>query len=312
MEFKHVPVMLNEVLEYLKPQANENFVDCTLGGGGHAKAILQKTSPNGKLIGIDLDPEAVEAARKNLQEFKSRTILFNDNYKNLAKIIYDAGINTISGILLDLGLSSYELQDQSRGFSFKGSNFLDMRFGSTKQTAADILNQYREEDLIRIFKEYGEERHAKLIAKAIVAERKENKIETTDQLVSLIEKVYANKPKPKKIHVATKVFQALRIEVNQELDNLKEILPIALNILEQGGRLVIISFHSLEDKIVKEFFKKEAKGCICPPELPDCRCQHIPQIKILTKKVVFPQESEMQNNPKSRSAKLRAAVKIVN
>ncbi len=312
MQFKHEPVMINEVLEYLKPQANENFIDCTLGGGGHAKEILQRTSPNGQLLGIDLDSQAIEAAKKNLKEFKSRMVLVSDNYKNLAKIIYDAGINKISGILLDLGLSSYELQDQSRGFSFKGSAFLDMRFGSTDKTAADVINHYKEEELARIFKEYGEERHARLIAKEIITARKKNKITTTDQLVDLIERVYKNKPKPRKINVATKVFQALRIEVNDELDNLKKVLPDALAVLAKGGKLVVISFHSLEDKIVKEFFKKESRGCICPLELPECQCQHVPQIKILTKKVIRPQQSEIAINPRSRSAKLRAVIKIVN
>jgi len=311
MKFEHEPVLLKEALDYLDPKSNENFIDCTLGGGGHAKEILERTSPKGKLLGIDLDPQAISASQNNLQGFKSRITLVNDNYKNLKQIIYDTGFNKINGILLDLGLSSYELQDSARGFSFKGSAFLDMRFGRAGKTAADIINNYKAEDLIKIFKEYGEERYAKQIAQEIVIERKNNKITQTNQLVSLIDKVYQNKPKPRKIHPATKVFQALRIEVNDELNNLKQVLPQALTVLEKGGRLAVISFHSLEDRIVKEFFKREAKECLCPPQVPVCVCGHQAQLKILTKKAIKPSIAEIESNPRSRSAKLRAALKII-
>ncbi len=310
MKFEHTPVLLDEVIEYLKPQPNQNFIDCTLGGGGHAKAILKRTGPNGKLLGIDLDEQAIKAASQNLQKFKDRMVLINDNYQNLNQIVYDTGFNKINGILLDLGLSNYQIQAEARGFSFKGDSFLDMRFGKTEQTAADIINNYKEADLIRIFKEYGEERYAKQIAREIVDLRKKQPITKTNQLVNIIEMVYQNKPKPKKIHVATKVFQALRIEVNNELANLKKILPQALEVLAENGRLVVISFHSLEDKIVKEFFKKEAKDCLCPPQIPICVCEHKARLKILTKKVIKPGQTEIMKNPRSRSAKLRAAVKI--
>lgn len=310
MKFEHTPVLLDEVIEYLKPQPNQNFIDCTLGGGGHAKAILKRTGPNGKLLGIDLDEQAIKAASQNLQKFKDRMVLINDNYQNLNQIVYDTGFNKINGILLDLGLSSYEMQDPIRGFSFKKSAFLDMRFSKTGKTAADVLNNYKEEDLARIFKEYGEERHAKQIAKEIVSARKKEKIETTDQLVALIEKVYKNKPKPRKIHVATKIFQALRIEVNDELNNIKKVLPQALAALDKQGHIVVISFHSLEDRIVKQFFKKESKDCICPSDIPVCQCDHEAQLKILTKKVVTPSQREISQNPRSRSAKLRAAIKL--
>ncbi len=311
MNFKHEPVLLNEVIQYLAPEPNENFIDCTIGGGGHAKEILKKTAPNGKLLGIDLDPQAISASAENLNEFKARISLVNDNYKNLKQIVYVAGFTQISGILLDLGLSSFELQDSARGFSFKGSAFLDMRFGQTGQTAADILNNYKEIDLIKIFKEYGEERYARQIASEIVRQRKINKITKTDQLVAIIENVYKNKPKPRKIHVATRVFQALRIEVNDELNNLKKVLPVILPLLNKGGRVAIISFHSLEDRIVKQFLKREAKECLCPPYLPVCQCKHHAQLKILTKKVITPSLAEIKANSKSRSAKLRAAVKII-
>ncbi|HDQ22835.1 MAG TPA: 16S rRNA (cytosine(1402)-N(4))-methyltransferase RsmH [Candidatus Uhrbacteria bacterium] len=310
MKFKHQPVLVKEVLQYLSPKANENFIDCTFGAGGHAKEILRLTAPAGKLLGIDLDPEAIKAAKENLKNFRNRIVLVNDNYKNLKEIIYDTGFNKINGILLDLGISSYELQDQTRGFSFKVSAFLDMRFGNGKKTAADVVNHYKEEELAKIFKEYGEERYSRQIAREIVLSRKKNKINTTDQLVSLIEKVYKNKPKPHKIHVATKIFQALRIEVNDELNNLKKILPVSLEILEKEGRLVVISFHSLEDRIVKHFFRQEAKDCICPPESLECRCQHKARLRILTKKVVMAGKEEIISNPRSRSAKLRAALKI--
>jgi 16S rRNA (cytosine1402-N4)-methyltransferase len=311
MKFQHEPVLVKEVLEYLAPKPNENFIDCTLGGGGHANEILKMSSPDGKLLGIDLDPEAIKAAQENLQGFNQRIVLVNQNYNNLKQIIYVARFNQINGILLDLGLSSYELQDSRRGFSFKGSAYLDMRFGSDGKTAADIINNYKEAELIKIFKDYGEERHSSQIAREIVKERKTRKITQTDQLVFIIENVYKNKPKPKNIHVATKVFQALRIEVNDELNNLKKVLPQALEALVIGGRLAVISFHSLEDRIVKEFFKREAKECLCPPRLPICQCGHKPQLKILTKKIITPSVAEIKINPRSRSAKLRVALKII-
>ncbi len=310
MEFKHQPVLINEVLHYLAPKANENFIDCTIGGGGHAGEILKKNAPKGKILGIDLDKAAINAASENLKEFGSRVILINDNYKNLKKIVYDvAGFTKINGILLDLGLSSYELEDETRGFSFRNKSPLDMRFGSTDKTAAYILNQYKEDNLIKIFKEFGEERYARQIAGEIIEYRKLKPISTTDQLVDIIEAVYKNKPKPK-IHVATKVFQALRIAVNEELINIKEILPQAVDILEGGGRIAIISFHSLEDKIIKNYFRQESKGCICPPKLPICNCGHKAKLKLLTKKVIIPQQEEIAQNPRSRSAKLRVAIKI--
>lgn len=309
MSLQHEPVLLNEVIEYLNPQPGQNFVDCTLGGGGHARAILEKTTPGGKLLAIDLDIKALEIAKTNLKEYSSRILFINDNFKHLENIVRLEGLNKYDGILLDLGLSSIELSDEDRGFSFQKNNVLDMRFGSGGKTAADIVNGYKEADLARIFKEYGEERHGSLIARAIVNYRGKEKILKANQLVAIIESVYKNKPKPK-IHVATKVFQALRIEVNDELNNLKQVLPVALKLLATGGRIAVISFHSLEDRIVKNFFKQEAKDCLCPPSLPICRCNHKAGLRILTKKVITPREQEIKNNPRSRSAKLRAALKI--
>lgn len=309
MSLQHQPVLLNEVIEYLNPQPGENFIDCTLGGGGHAEAILKKTAPDGKLIAIDLDVNALAIAKDKLVNYGKRIIYINDNYRNLENIVKSAKCSKINGILLDLGLSSIELDDPSRGFSFKNNAFLDMRFGGENMTAADILNTYTETDLIRIFRDYGEERFSKQIAKEIIAYRGKEKIQKTSQLVSIIEGVYRNKPRPK-IHVATKVFQALRIEVNDELNNLSQVLPIALNILTKGGRLVVISFHSLEDRLVKNFFKRENTDCLCPPKVPVCRCNHHASLKILTKKIITAKELEIINNPRSRSAKLRAAIKI--
>ncbi len=309
MSLQHEPVLLNEVIEYLNPRSGENFIDCTLGGGGHAKAILKKTTPGGKLIAIDLDTKALEIAKANLKEYSNRIIFVNDNYKHLENIVASSKINIFAGILLDLGFSSMELADESRGFSFQKDAFLDMRFGTSGKTAADILNGYKEADLIRIFKDYGEERHSSLIARAIVNNRGKEKITTTNQLVAIIETVYKNRPKPK-IHVATKVFQALRIEVNEELNNLQQVLPVALKLLNRGGKIAVISFHSLEDRIVKNFFKQEARDCLCPPKVPLCNCGHKASLKILSKKVIIASEQEIKNNPRSRSAKLRVAVKI--
>jgi len=310
MKFVHQPVLAGEVIEYLKPEPNQNFIDCTLGGGGHAQEILKLSKPNGKLLGIDLDPEAIKASKAKLKAYQQRVFLVNDNYKNLKQIVYDNSFDKINGILLDLGLSSFELADPKRGFSFQTSAPLDMRFGQTVLTASQIVNSYKEKQLSKIFKEYGEERYSKQIAQEIVKQRREEKISKTDQLVAIIEKVYQNKPKPKKIHVATKVFQALRIEVNDEINTLKKILPICLQLLAPKGRLVVISFHSLEDKIVKQFLKQEARDCICPPEIPVCQCNHQTKVKILTKKVIQPTITEIKNNPRSRSAKLRVAEKI--
>ncbi|MDD5341076.1 MAG: 16S rRNA (cytosine(1402)-N(4))-methyltransferase RsmH [Patescibacteria group bacterium] len=309
MSLNHTPVLLEEAIRYLDPKPGENFIDGTLGAGGHARAILEHTTPGGKLLAIDLDIKAIELAKNNLTEFADRVLYTNDNFKNLEKIANESEISEFDGILLDLGLSSMELNDEKRGFSFSKDSFLDMRFGSGGLTAADVINKYSENELIRIFKTYGEERHAKLIAAEIVRQRKIGKITTTNQLVNIIEKVYQGKARPK-INVATKVFQALRIEVNGELENLKQVLPVALKILKKGGRLGVISFHSLEDRIVKEFFKKEAKDCLCPPQVPVCVCGHKVSLKILTKKVIIPSNKELINNPRSRSAKLRAAIKL--
>lgn len=291
----HEPVLLQEVLDGLNPQPNQNYIDCTFGGGGHALAILEMIKPLGKLIGIDWDPQVVQNSQNE------NLILVNDSYKNLKKIINELRINKISGILLDLGLSSDQLDSGDRGFSFQGEGFLDLRYNpeSDRPTAAEILRTYSEKELLTIFKNYGEEPLAWPIVKQIIKRRQNAKfIETADMLVQLVSDEYRRKYRSRSKHnPATKVFQALRIAVNDEYGNIKNVLPDAIEILASGGRLAVISFHSGEDRIVKHFFKKEV-------------VKEQPKIKIITKKPIIASEDEIRKNPRSRSAKLRLVEKI--
>ena len=265
-----------------------------------------------ELLGIDLDQLAIKTTQENLKQYKSQLIIVKDNFKNLKKIADVYKFNKIDGVLLDLGLSSGQLQDQSRGFSFLAQGGLDMRFGDTSElTAERILNTYKQKELIDIFKNYGEEKLANPISKKIIEMRKKTPITTPNQLVDIIADIYKRYYRGKsKINPATKVFQALRIAVNQELENLRQVLPQAVEVLNKGGRLAVISYHSLEDRIVKEFFKQETKDCVCPPKIPVCRCQHHRILKIITKKPVEPTEKEIIENPRARSAKIRVAEKI--
>ncbi|MEI6288019.1 MAG: 16S rRNA (cytosine(1402)-N(4))-methyltransferase RsmH [bacterium] len=295
----HEPVLLEEILKYLDPASNQNFVDCTFGGGGHSLAILEKIKPQGKVLGIDWDSQAVpKSQNKNL-------ILVNDNYKNLSDIIN--GLNNVStigkinGILLDLGLSSDQLGQRDRGFSFQSQGLLDLRYdiNSDRPTATEILRSYSEQDLFQIFKDYGEEPLASAIAKTISAYRREGRpVETAEVLVQLVSNVYKRifKSRSKK-NPATRVFQALRIAVNDEFGNLRSVLPQAIGLLEPGGRLAVISFHSGEDRLVKNFFRSIGG-------------KENPTIKILTKKPVIASHDEKEKNPRSRSAKLRVAQKL--
>lgn len=312
MEYKHVSVLFNECLEGLNLKRGQKILDCTLGGAGHSKAILDAISPKGKLISFDLDPASIKNAKKILADYKEDKdyILINDNFVNLKKDLNERGIDKVDGILMDLGISSYELDDETRGFSFKGDYPLDMSFsGKEKHNAEYIVNNYSLEDLTRIFREYGEEEKAYYIAKKIVTERKNKYIKTTNDLVGLILSAKPRRSKDK-IHPATQVFQALRIEVNHELENLEKVLPDALECLNSGGRLAIITFHSLEDRIVKNFERKESRDCLCDPEIPICICQHKRQIKLINKKPIIPSEKEIKDNPRSRSSKLRIIEKI--
>lgn len=291
----HKPVLPNEVLEYLQPKANENFIDCTIGQGGHARLILEKTAPTGKILGIDQDLKQIENCRVLLRDLKERLVLVNDSYANLSEIVRKNRFGEIHGILLDLGMSSWQLENSGRGFSFLKDEPLIMSYGQEGLIAKEILNQWPEEEIEFIFREYGEERFSKRIARRVIEARKIRPIETTFQLVEIIKKAMPARYQFGKIHFATRVFQALRIAVNGELENLKKVLPQIMEILEKDARIAIISFHSSEDRIVKNFFKKAAKEQI---------------IRILTKKPITAREEEISENPRARSAKLRAAIKL--
>jgi len=295
----HVPVLVEEVLYYLDPRPNDNFIDCTVGEGGHTIAILEKNAPNGKVLAIDADPEQIKNYKLTKRDSDNRVILVNDNFKNLKKIVENFCPNwqgKIRGILFDLGMSSWHLEKSKRGFSFRYNEDLDMCYGKTATVSAkEIINQWPSQEIERIIKEYGEERYAWRIADKIAKQRKQKTILTTFDLIEVIREAVPKNYERGRIHPATRTFQALRIVVNQELENLKVALPQALEILSPGGRIVVISFHSLEDRIVKNFFKEKAKEG---------------KIKILTKKPVIPSQEEIEKNKKSHSAKLRAAVKL--
>lgn len=289
----------------LAPASPGKYVDGTVGAGGHAAGILQLSSPQGELLGLDLDPTALRMAQERLSSYGSRVHLQEGSYARLRTELARIGWSQVQGILFDLGVSSMQLNLPEKGFSFQQNAPLDMRFSpSAPFTGAELLNAASEEEIIRILREYGEEPQAKRIARAILQNRP---IQTTGQLAHLIEKTIGRRGA---MHPATKTFQAVRIAVNDELDNLSTVLPEAVLTLQPGGRIAVISFHSLEDRIVKHFFQQESKGCICPPEQPVCTCEHSAALKILTRHPVCASEAEIQKNPRARSAKLRVAEKI--
>ncbi len=302
--------MLNEVIQGLQPSANQNFIDGTLGAGGHASAILSLTGPNGHLLGLDWDTKAIDRCQSLKKKYGDRAILVNRSYVEMDKVAREYDFTKVNGVLLDLGLSSDQLNEDGRGFSFKNNEPLDMRFSlKNKLTAEQIVNSWSGKELEKILFNFGEERDARSIVRGIIRERQANPIIYTQQLAEIVKK--AKKPNYKsKIHPATKVFQALRIAVNSELDNIATGLQKAIDLLDSGGRLAVISFHSLEDRIVKDFIKNNAQGCICPPNIPVCRCHHVPRLKIITRKPIMAGEDEIINNPRARSAKLRIAEKI--
>lgn len=307
----HIPVLLEEVIKYLDPEPNQNFIDCTIGGAGHAAAVLALNGPQGKLLGIELDPQSLEIARQRLKKFGRRVILVRDNFVNLEKVAGENKFAKIEGILFDLGLSSLELEKSGRGFTFQKVEPLDMRFDpESNLKASDIINSYSEAELEKIFREYGEIFEASRLVKEIIRGRKKREVKTTRDLVEIISRVKVSSSRLKGRKIFALVFQALRIAANKELENLEKTLPQALKILERGGRLVIISFHSLEDRIAKNFFQKEARDCLCPPETPVCLCHHQKQLKILTKKPIKPTAKGIKKNPRAASACLRAAQKI--
>ncbi|OZV12398.1 16S rRNA (cytosine(1402)-N(4))-methyltransferase [Tissierella sp. P1] len=310
MKFEHISVLLNEVLDGLNIKEDGIYVDGTLGGAGHSAEIVKRLT-TGKLIGIDQDLNALKKASKVLKEYSDKVILIHNNYENIYEVLSDLGIEKVDGILLDLGVSSHQLDEESRGFSHNKDAPLDMRMDETSSFSAwDVVNKYSEEELEKIIWNYGEDRWARRIAKFIVEERKEKSIDTTLQLVSAIKKAIPKEVRKDGHHPAKKTFQAIRIEVNRELDVLIESIPKMVNLLNPNGRLAIITFHSLEDRIVKEGFKELYLDCICPPHLPKCVCQKTREIEIITRKPIIPSEEEITINPRSRSAKLRIAEKL--
>jgi len=319
MIYRHIPVLLEEVIRSLQPMPGGHFIDCTLGGGGYTQEIARLVGYNGKVLSIDLDPMAIENAKA---KFKSagldNIVISNDNFRNLSQIISreferEPDIR-FDGIVFDLGLSSAQLEDRNRGFSFQDPTApLKMGFGASTagKSAQDIVNEWKEEDLAKIIYEYGEERFARSIAKGIIKRRSSDPIKNVGELVEAIGgSVPAAYRNDRRIHFATRTFQALRIAENRELESLELVLPQAVRLLKSGGRIAVVTFHSLEDRIVKHYFKSESMGCICPPKMPVCGCGHQASLKILTKKAVGPTADEIKNNPRSRSAKLRAAEKI--
>jgi 16S rRNA (cytosine1402-N4)-methyltransferase len=312
----HKSVLLGEVIENLKLKRGDTVVDGTLGAGGHSIEILKKIIPGGTLIAIDWDEEAIKAFKKKVRELKipvskRELILVNDSYANIENILRGHGVKAVNALFLDLGFSSDQIEDASRGFSFQKDGPLDMRYSKDSEiTAADIINNYSEERLGGIFREYGEERRARKIANLIASARKFQKIARTGELVQIIAQVFPERNRSTKINPATKVFQALRIEVNQEIANLKKFLDYAPGILASEGRLAVISFHSMEDRIVKKFFQREARKCVCPDNFLKCECDHQKQFKIITRKPIIPTRAEITRNPRSRSSKMRVAEKI--
>lgn len=309
MEFSHIPVLKNETIELLNVKENGVYVDGTIGGAGHSKAIESKANIK-KLIGIDQDLEALEAAKKNLSEY-GNVIFVNDNFRNIDTILADLKIQAVDGILVDIGVSSYQIDNAERGFSFRNDAKLDMRMSRDNNFSAyELVNEYSEEELTRVIRDYGEEKFAKSIARHIVKQREIKPIETTKELENVIlSSVPRYKGQDGRSNVQ-RTFQAIRIEVNSELDALKEFIDKAVNLLKSGGRLAIISFHSLEDRIVKQKFKELATGCICPPDFPICVCGHKAAVKLITRHPVEASKEELSINPRSAPAKLRVIEKL--
>jgi 16S rRNA (cytosine1402-N4)-methyltransferase len=306
----HVPVMLAEILDYLEPRNGRTFVDCTVGGGGHALEIVRRIAPDGRLVGLDRDEEAISAASDKLREYSGNVILEKGNFADLSAIAEKLCIESVDGVLLDLGVSSHQLDSAERGFSFRHDAPLLMRMGSEGITARELVNTLSEKKLAELMWKYGEERWAKRIAKFIVDRRARQPIETTSELVDVILAAVPTGARPETIHAATKVFMSLRVAVNCELEALQAGLDAAIRLLARGGRVCVLSYHSLEDRIAKEGFAKHAGRCVCPSALPVCVCGAEKTIRILTRRPAVPSEAEVRANPRARSAKLRVAEKI--
>lgn len=312
MTFQHVSAMLNEAVACLACRPGGIYVDGTLGGAGHARVICEQMMPNGVLVGIDQDHDAIANAERVLGSHAGNIHLFHGNFIHLPDYLAQLKIDAVNGILLDLGLSQYQLEASGRGFSFQKDEPLDMRMDLRgEKTAQDLINHLNEEQLVRIFKDYGEERWARRIARAVIAARRKRPIHSSRQLADLVRSaVPAHAAARQKIHPATRVFMALRIAVNQELERLEGFLQFAVDLLKPGGRLVVLSFHSLEDRMVKQRFKYLAQGCTCPPDLPQCICAGRPVVRLITKKVMRPTAREVEQNPMARSTRLRAVEKL--
>ncbi|MCR5233138.1 MAG: 16S rRNA (cytosine(1402)-N(4))-methyltransferase RsmH [Lachnospiraceae bacterium] len=305
MNFEHRPVLLNETIDNLCIKPGGTYVDGTLGGGGHAYEVVRRLSPQGRFIGIDQDADAIRAAGEKLADY-SNVALIRSNYCNIREELMGNHVTGVDGILLDLGVSSYQLDTPARGFSYKYDSPLDMRMDQrSDMTAGDIVNGYSQEELYRVIRDYGEERFAKKIAGNIVAAREEKEITSTSELAEIIKQSIPMKFRKTMGHPAKQTFQAIRIELNRELDVLEETLDTMIELLNPGGRLCIITFHSLEDRIVKNGFKRNENPCTCPPDFPVCVCGKVSMGRVVTRKPVIPSEEEMNDNPRSKSAKLR-------
>ncbi len=311
MEFAHTPVLLNEAMTYLRVKPGGIYIDGTVGGGGHAAEIARLMLPRGLLIGIDQDRHAINASNEKLKEFKDNVVLVNDNFRNIKSIIEEKNIESVDGILLDLGVSSYQLDEGERGFSYMINSGLDMRMSEDNVLTAEmIVNNWPENEIAKIIEEYGEERWAKRIAAFISKERLKKRIETSFELVEIIKAAIPASARREGPHPAKRTFQAIRIAVNDELNIIEDTIEAGVNALKPGGRICVIAFHSLEDRIIKNAYKRLENPCICPPRIPKCVCGKTPLIKIITKKPITASKNELENNPRSRSAKLRVAERL--
>ena len=317
MDTHHIPVLCDKVVDFLNPKPDGVYIDGTVGLGGHSAAILEISAPSGRVIGIDLDVEALTVAESRLHAFKERCSLINGNFAEMGVLLAGHSVHAVDGVLFDLGVSSLQLDTPHRGFSFNHTGPLDMRMNlgqglnnaeQATLTAIQVVNNSPMEVLVDIFKRYGEERFAKRIADQVVQARQQKPITTTTQFAEIVKQAVPQKTF--RIHPATRVFQALRIHVNAELENLGAGLDVAISLLKPGGCLCVLTFHSLEDRIVKRCFQTCARTCICPPKTPICICEHKPSVEIVTKRPVLPSRNEIQHNPRARSAKLRAARKL--
>lgn len=306
MEFKHISVLLEETINSLNIKPDGIYVDGTLGGGGHSLEICRRLGPSGRLIGIDQDMDAIKAATERLKDYNNQVTIVHSNYQDVDSVLRDLSIGGVDGIVLDLGVSSYQLDNAERGFTYREDTPLDMRMDqSSTITAKDIVNDYSEQELFRVIKEYGEDSFAKNIAKHIVKARQEKVIETTGELNEIIKAAIPAKVRQGQGHPSKKTFQAIRIELNRELEVLENSLDKMIELLNPGGRLSVITFHSLEDRIVKNIFRKNMNPCVCPPEFPICTCGKKPTGKVITRKPIVPSEQELEDNKRAKSSKLR-------